>query len=540
MRAALSSVDHLASLLAPAVRLGALAMPPAGDIDAVILTLQGHLKSGSAGHVPEADLQFETVQRFWKAMQLPTLKDARLVAFGLGLRAGPEGACLLDDTPRFDALLRGADEWLQHPRWFRRCYQGLLWSYFNVDIDADGATEAFRRNAQGLREYLARRAPKTVDKLVNPDWVKTLLANPHLLGHAPCEPHIAALMAGDSAALDEICARLAINGDSWFLRRLVQAQVTAATRLDHDAFCAQLAPLLGMLGATTVGMRDTGLATLIERYARLPHPALHDGLRDAVTRAWGTPWQPATSTHALCWSGLADAPRELLTAWLKADLIDRFFADPAGALDPRRAVFWKRYAESIQQLERTPDGTALVMTMGRARITAWNQLDAPLQAHDLRRAASIDTDADAAPDLQLPHQDGLDGWRCWEQMFEDALQTRFDLRPGALRVASRTSFVDLADPVEPPSEAAATRREQRWHAPSAREDVHWQTAEAAIVPYSRPDLEVLARVHALRIEDDLMRSGRLWVRTDDSVDARIAQVLRRWGFQQVPGEGWFR
>jgi hypothetical protein len=295
-------------------------------------------------------------------------------------------------------------------------------------------------------------------------------------------------------------------------------------------------------------VRDAGLAALLERYARMPQPALHEGLRDAIVRAWGTPWRPATSAHALRWSGLGDAARELTNAWLKADLIDRFFADPAGALDPRRAVFWKRYAESIQHLALAPDGSALVITTGRARIEASRVLAAPLRAHDLRRAAptgndtntDTDIDTDTPPDLELPHQDGLRGWRCWEQMFEDALQTRFDLRPGALRVAPAAAFVDLADPVEPLSAETAARREQRWHAPSAREDVHWQTAEAAIVPYSRPDLEVLARVHALRIEDDQMRSGRLWVRADDRVDARIAQVLQRWGFQHQRGEGWFR
>ena len=111
MRAALNSADHLASLLAPAVRLGAMAMAPAGDsIDAVIERLQRHLKDGSSGRLPERDLQLETVRRFWMTGELPTLKDARLVAFGLGLPAGPEGECLLADGARFDALLRGLDQ----------------------------------------------------------------------------------------------------------------------------------------------------------------------------------------------------------------------------------------------------------------------------------------------------------------------------------------------------------------------------------------------------------------------------------------------
>jgi hypothetical protein len=78
-----------------------------------------------------------------------------------------------------------------------------------------------------------------------------------------------------------------------------------------------------------------------------------------------------------------------------------------------------------------------------------------------------------------------------------------------------------------------------WHAASAGEDIHWLTAEAASVPYSRPDLEVLARVHSLQLDDQATRTGILWVRTGDS-ERRIARVLSRWGFAYVPGEGWSR
>ena len=100
--------------------------------------------------------------------------------------------------------------------------------------------------------------------------------------------------------------------------------------------------------------------------------------------------------------------------------------------------------------------------------------------------------------LLLPHQDGLEGWRRWEQMFEAAISDQFGIRPGTAPSADETSCVDLSDPADPidrgDPEPLGQVDEPRWQTSSSGEDAHWLTAEAASVPYSRADLEVLARV----------------------------------------------
>jgi EH_Signature domain len=543
MRASMTSIDHLASLLAPAVRLGGLQMPNAGDIDSVIERLEKRIRSGSANRVA-ADLQCDAVQRFWKTLRLETLKDARLVSFGLCLPAGPAGGCILEDSGRFAALLEGVDQWRHDARWFRRCYQGLVWNYFSFDIDADGVSSTARENWERLRGYLHRSAAGTVDRRANPDWVRTVVANRHLFGEAPCEPHIASLLKGDGAAVDLICERLGIHGASWFARRLIQAQVEAATQLDNGAFCALLGSLIEMLSGARA-LRDQGLACLLERYATLPNASAHPGLRDAALAWWGAPWEPS---NALAWSGLTEAARSMAAEWIRGGLIDEFFADPADADGRRRAAFWKRFVKSMQKVECS-DGVALVMTTRRAALVEFADRDLPLHGHDLRGAGPPDPEKpwrQSRPALALSHRDGIDGWRRWEQMFEAALKDRFDIRPGALVSTDATAFVDLADPAMNPDPGATEQGridEQRWHSASAGEDVHWQTAEAASVPYSRPDLEVLARVHSLRLVDETARGGRLRVRagaTHERIDERIARVLRRWGFQQAVGQEWCR
>lgn len=582
MRTAVNGVAHLASLLAPAVRVGSLPMQTVDDIDTVIEALQAQIKGGRPGPL-SADLQQDALHRFWTTQRLDTLKDARLVAFGLCVPISPEGRCVLDDPARFSAVLQGVDQWLHNPRWYRRGYQGLMWSYFGCDVDAEGVSTRRRDHWLRLREYLAERAPRTVDHSANPDWVRTVVCHRHLFGDSPCDRHAAQMLRGDRAAVDVMCEQLGIQGSSWFPRQLVQAQVRAATRLVHDEFRALLPRLIALLRGAHA-LRDEGLACLLNRYQQIPHAGLHHGLRDAAAEGWGSPWLPQ---NELRWNGMKDNVRSLVSDWLKADLIDRFFVATDLSPEPRRAAFWKRYVKSIRGIEfafggdamqappwrarlgpdrvighnaRLRDGlpteAALVMTMGRAVVVEFSDPSLPVHVYDLHDAQPFDLSRPVAlaqdaenslrhhrRSLSLPHQDGLHGWRQWEQMFEAAISDQFDIRPGNVPTAEASSCVDLSDSmasaqahqVEPDCRVDALP----WPTASAGEDLHWLTAEAASVPYSRADLEVLARVHALRIEDATTRTGRLWVRTDET-DHRIAQVLRGWGFVYAIGEGWHR
>jgi hypothetical protein len=137
----------------------------------------------------------------------------------------------------------------------------------------------------------------------------------------------------------------------------------------------------------------------------------------------------------------------------------------------------------------------------------------------------------------------VDDWRQWEQQFETALKDKFDLRVGAPLAADKSAFVDLADVTTSPGLASLDFVEAIdrpvWHCATNGEDVHWQTAEAMSVPYSRPDLEVLARVHALRLVEEGGKAGTVRV-LGDAIDHRIALVLERWGFARMGGGEWCR
>jgi len=569
----MTAVSHLASLLAPSVHVAGFPMASARGIDEVIEALQRRVKAGSTAHVP-TDLQLTALQRFWESPSFHTLGAARLVCFGLDVAAGPAGACLLDDSARLAAVFAGLESWLGQARWYRRSYQGLLRSYFRFDPEGDAVSPTARANWLRLRGYLKSHAPKTLDGSSNPRWVEAA-QDQALFGDAPAAAYGAELLRGDHQAVDQLCDTLGIDGSSWFRRELVQAQIDAATQLADDAFRAVLPSLVALL-AKTVALRDRGLAMLLERDAGIPHEPMHEGLRDAAAEWWGTPW---TASTALNWNGVGDETRAAAAHALKAHLIDSFFLMQTGGGGRRRADFWKRYLAATRSVEfvfgtgarlgrldrvrglGTPmrDATAadmaMLLTIGSAVVVTFLDSEQAVFGYDLRKGRPFDLDRPVAlardaenslrlgrRDLELTHRDGLGGWRQWEQMFEAALKDRFDIRTGARAAAQTSPFIDLSDdealragpPSNPPLDGTTWARQR-----SAGEDVHWQTAEAASVPYSRPDLEVLARVHSLRVEDLTVEHNKLWVRSEPQ-DPRLQQILRRWGFTLVDDAGWWR
>lgn len=567
----MNAVSHLASLLSPAVQFAGLPMARAGDIDAVIETLQQRAKAGSTAHVP-VDLQHQALQQFWQSPAFQTLGAARLVCFGLGVSAGPVGSCLFDDAARLAAVLAGVDAWLSQPRAYRRCYQGLLRSYFGFDPEAEGVSPIARANWLRLRGYLKAHAPKTLAGPSNPRWAEAA-QDPALFGDAPAARYAADLLRGDRDEVEQLCDTLGIDGASWFRRRLAEAQIDAATQFADEAFRAALPALIELLSSTPA-LRDRGLAMLLERHAALPPAPMHEGLRDAAAAWWGTPWAMSTAWH---WQAVGDATCALAADALKAHLIESFFRLQSGGGSRRRADFWLRYLAATRSVEfafgaaaktgslahvrglGTPlhdaaGDIAMVLTIGSAVVVTFLDPDEALFGYDLRQGRQFDLerpvalarDADnslrlARRDLELTHRDGVNGWRQWEQMFEAALKDRFDLRTGARTTAAARPFIDLSDDdaLRAGLPSARPPHGPNWVQPSAGEDVHWQTAEAASVPYSRPDLEVLARVHALRIEDLTVQQNRLWVRSEPA-DSRLQQVLRRWGFTWVAGAGWWK
>ncbi len=551
------ALNRLASLLHSAMQEGAREMPPSTDIDAVIAEMTAKSKARTGAYLSE-DRLLEAVKRFWQSQEVKSFREAYMLSWGLCLPHRPQGACVLEDLPRLQRVLDGVDEWIEKPPAYRRCYQGLVKSYFTYDAFADSTPSVGRSNWRLLRGYLHDRNPLIKASSVNPEWVDTALGNRPVFGEQPCEPYVDALLRGDSSAIDHLCTQLGINKASWFLRELILAQVKGATQLGNAQFQALLPRLLDLLAANEV-LRDQGMILVLDRDAKGPGSGLHQGLRDKSVAWWGNPWLPSNETR---WGGVTPGARTMVADWLKLEFIETFFTQLAedGLGDPRRMNFWKRYVKAIDHIEfalgtaardskgrdmvvlrermtgllRTLDASgannAFIMRMGPLVAVEFSGLGNAFYGYDARRAVPFDTtktlrlEVDGRNSLKhrghilrMSHTDGIHNWDKWEEMFAATLRKEFGVKPSApVPQVGGSAARPPAPPAPIPHQKNASPR-----------------------PYSRSALQRFARKYSLEIDDKTSVGGSLWVRTDEG-NEHIHEVLTHWGFRNKPGKGWWK
>lgn len=565
----MSALDRLANLLRGSVDTGSRSLPENNSIDLVIAELRRLVGAGTSASVPE-DLQQQAVHRFWETQRLDNLRDARLVSFGLCVPSRPAGPCIIEDRQRFQAVLdhrTGVDQWVDNPRWYRRCYQGLLRSYFIYDPQAEKTPDVGRKNWAHLRDYLKERAPCIVDEKANPDWVRTVGANTQLFGDEPCAPYAAAVLNGDTSTVDYLCEQLGIIKASWFLRELVLAQVREATKLTHERFKERIPTLITLLEGNRV-LRDRGLTLMLNKYASATQPAIDEPLRNAAVEWWGNPWLPSNEMR---WGGVVPKAREMVADWLKHEFIEAFFTKLAadGVGDRRRADFWLRYAKSMDNIQfalgahalystdrdfvalrqkmkglytelntTDPSNNAFVMTMGPLVAVEFGGMGNAFYGYDKHWALPFDmskpvvTTKNSANSLKhdqrilwMRHHDGIHGWNTWEEMFEATLKEKFDIRPNVARQRVPAHAVPLHAQPATPAQPIPPR-------PPAPTPV-------GVGDFSMGSLTSWARGRNLRIVDRRQQNGNLWVLTDDR-DQQVNEVLRAWNFKYKPRKGWWR
>ncbi len=573
----MSALDHLAGLLRGSTAVGTRPLPIDTSIDIVIAGLERHTRGGSSASVP-ADLQEQAVRRFWDAQYFDNLKDARLVSFGMCVPSRPAGPCIMEDRQRFRAVLdnqSGIGQWLEDPRWFRRCYQGLVRSYFTYDAYADREHAVGRRNWGDLRDYLNEHTRNIVDKLINPEWVMTVVGNRQVFGDDPCASYAVALLGGDTTAVDQLCEQLGVIKASWFLRELVLAQVRQVTKLSHERF-KEYIPMLVRLLEDNLVLRDKGLILILDKYASVVQPGIDEPLRNAAVDWWGNPWLPSNQTR---WGGVTPKAREMVAEWLKREFIEAFFTKLAedGVGDRRRANFWLRYVKSMGNVQfalgaralNSPDkdfvilrqkmkglytelkttdssNNAFVMTMGSLVAVEFGGMGNAFYGYDERRvlpfnmSKPVGVTKNAQNSLKhsqrllwMQHQDGIKGWNKWEEMFEATLKKEFDIKPNVV-------------PQRAPGPAVASRPTQTTGQPHG-------TGPALLIPrlasgvvpvldtskFSLASLTSLARARGLTVDDRTDKNGALWIRTHDE-DHYVNKVLLDWKFTYKHGKGWWR
>jgi hypothetical protein len=560
----MSALDRLCKELSKA-GTSSLSLSVGGDLPELILSFKK--QKGVAGMVFDEDVVKKSVLRFWQEQKFESLREAQLVSYGLTIKPESSTPCILEDRERFRAVLDqrgGVGQWLDSPRWFRRCYQGLVSSYFTYDGRDPQKPSDGRKNWGDLRDYLWQGTNCIVDLEFNMAWVDTATKNRSLFSRDPCMAYANAALAGDTAVIDEITNELGVSQNSWFHWELIMAQVRHATSLSDDVFKGLISNLLALISGNEL-VRDKAMIAILDRYAQSDQPALHVQLRDAAVSWWGNPWLPSDEVR---WGGVQRQARELVAEWLRGDFIEAFFAKLAkdGVGDRRRADFWLRYVKSMSDVRfglgasaldsRDRDFAALrekmkglfskledpvstnnafIMTIGNLVAVEFGGQSNAFYGYDRRKVLPFEVREplrvpvgahnslkhdEPVRVLRMSHKDGILGFSRWEDMFEAELKSKFGINRDSGRSTNN-----------------AFNKTQSLSGLDARER---QPKTLSVPTFSDSALEEFVSLRGIRVRDNRWKSGNLRVETHDS-DLEVNRILLGWGFKyNETGTFWWK
>ncbi|MGB7421311.1 MAG: EH signature domain-containing protein [Comamonas sp.] len=533
----MTALQRLSQLLAPAIVVAAKPFSTDNTLDKVIAEIEKRGGESSAEVIPE-DKKMLAVQNFWPNGMISGFPHLYLLSWSLNVAHHRDNLCIMDDQKRLRRILQAVDQWRGQPRAFRRCYQGLIHGYFTCNSSTSNISVA----RESLRKYLHERTECVVDRRANPEWVELIKDNIQIFASDPCAPYVKIVLYGNSEEVDHLGKKLKIDQTSWFWRDLILAQMRHATQLPDAEFCALLGRFLSLLNDRET-LHDRGLTLLLDRYASVRGTPLHVDLRDRAAGWWGNPWLPSNATR---WGAVSPDARNMVTDWLKLELIEAFFTKLAedGLGDPRRMNFWKRYVKCIDQIEfalgsfaRTssdPDfvvlrkkmkglmraldasgsNNAFIMRMGSLVAVEFSGMGNALYLYDSSISIPFETTKilrlgvdeknslkSSSRILRLRHQDGIYGWDKWEEFFDATLKESFRIIPVANKHAGR-KIKDLS-----------------------------YTGQLS-------EIEKLAQKYHLEIENRTARGGNILIKTDDA-NLSINDKLRHLGLKYKAGKGWW-
>ena len=531
-----------------------------------IAHLRVWLRGAGSGRPPR-DRMREAVAAFRQSGQLASLADARLTCFGAVERFVETQPALIEEGQDFPRLLDEVERFADEPRAYRRCYRGLLHTYFVYDPDSQQETRFGRRNWEKLRDYLEARIRSVRADGSQPEWVPAIEEHRNLLGKDPVSRYGESALQGDSSAFNDARTRLEIDEDSWLVRRLVLAQVRAAVEARDEEFRRHVDPLVSLLQEFPL-QRDEGLALLLDRYAEIASHPEQAALRDSSIGAWGN---PSLVMNDARWSRVQPATRTMVRNWLNLDLIRQFFSVLAEdrSTDKRRVRFWEKYHTQVDEIyfglgpnaarSRSADmrhlrekigshllglvrpgsaaNNAFIMKMGDYYVVEFGVsgnacfvFRASRLPFALRGDVSADSSGLKHPEHlhRLLHVDRT--FDKWEDEFERTLE-RLGIKASSTGVPPRARKPALAPRAELRRTESTTTH---------RPETGLRAARGAPQPFSWVELRRFVTANGLRIEDLTNRGGRLWVMGALQYGP-LADTLEEWGFHWAASRGaWYR
>ena len=247
---------------------------------------------------------------------------------------------VVDDDTLTSRLLIQAARHKSSPRVWRRCAFGLAHAYLLPDERPDGpARTNLGRLAKYVTDYARNGATDTRALLVE---LQDVFAEGSTRRFWPAvlDNNVSVLMPLE---------RLGTPSTSWIWRQIV------VDAIDEWATWENRTKTLLHVDAILVALRlqplllDRGMGMMLRRLARLRGVPDQPELREETVTRWHSPLVAKNHPTWMRWAD--DASRRLVVSWLTRRVLESFFGSMAGgSADPRRAAFWRQYANHIDEL----------------------------------------------------------------------------------------------------------------------------------------------------------------------------------------------
>lgn len=507
---------------------------------------------------PSEDLLIKAISKFEAKGDVDTFTELKYICYGTETPVGPNQYRVIEDKDTFDRLLRAVEK--RKSKQLRRCFQGLLSSYFRFDPKLQSNRNG-SENWEELKEFLKKKLlplhQASKERGLVPEWLDTLYEHKNLLGENPCARYAESLIKGNTQELHDVCNGLGIESSSWVWNEAFLAYVQTVCAMRDELFAEHLNGILELVnGKDQIHLPESiaidATASCIIRYSKSTNTLEHPFLRDTCVRKIGNPMLEETKWN----SSVGHEPaRQLVTSWLKQQLIKDFFELLAqdGAADIRRLNYWLKWEKHISEMwfylgemalrdQRTafkdvrermggsirqlvepsrPENNAFVMRIGEYLVIEFSTKNNAMFIYQANQA-SPDMKYKNRPTTRLKNLDGALGkhshMASWEATFDRVLNRRFNQ-------------------AIPSSTNSTPDRPKRTQLPT-----FVQSGSTRIVPLNMNELRTVVDVSNAKIEDYRAKNGNLWVTlTDKSRDPGLAVYLESRGFKYIPGRGyWFK
>ena len=295
--------------------------------------------------------------KFVKTQEVENFTHLKYLCHGLLLPVAGNTWCLLDREALFDKLLTIVINKHKQVKQFRKCFQGLLGTYFAFDLHA--ATENARlQNWRTLRTFLAAHHPRVAaaaqERGTLPEWLNTLTEHRNLLGESPCTRYSAELANGDTEQLKAACSGLGITATSWVWIDALMAYVGTVCSLSDRDFNSGMPGVLKLINGRSDlklpdHLADKATVKVVIRYSACHDKPEQNELRDTCVTRIGNPWLNRTAWDA----HVSHEPaRVMVEGWVKKRLIRDFFELLAhdGMANARRLNYWLKWEPQITDM----------------------------------------------------------------------------------------------------------------------------------------------------------------------------------------------